>query len=450
MQRMLGKTMRLAVRAAAALTACAAIAGQAATLRWKTTAGGSGEWTDPEMWTVIAGSDDDGVPDADDTAQFGVQARGQGFADPVIDGTQACHRLDMRLRNDDWVACTLTMTGRGGAMLRIGAGGLAISEGNQWQSWSSIRESVVIEVTADQEWSHWGSNFHINSSIVGTGRITVVGADYLRLDLNSAGSTFAGGFVQQSGCTAIAGGSVQEEGVIVKGPVGTGLLALRGGRLFARDNIACTLHNPVLLAGDVILGGDNGGTITFSEAAGATWDLSAAEGATAHTLTADSPVVIGRTVGESGGGSGPALIKRGRATVTLGGMSPNTFAGGLTIADGTLVAAKDGACGGGDVAVAEESDASTARLTIPAGVASAIADDATLALVSNAGNHPVVELGAGVVEVVGALTLDGVPQPAGRTCGAVGSGADFESDAWFAGAGVVKTAPRLHTLISVR
>ena len=56
----------------------------------------------------------------------------------------------------------------------------------------------------------------------------------------------------------------------------------------------------------------------------------------------------------------------------------------------------------------------------------------------------------GVVEVVGALTLDGVPQQAGRTCGAVGSGADFESDAWFAGAGVVKTAPRLPTLISIR
>ena len=88
--------------------------------------------------------------------------------------------------------------------------------------------------------------------------------------------------------------------------------------------------------------------------------------------------------------------------------------------------------------------AAIARLRIQTGVLNAIADTATLALagggVGGTADENFADLGAGINEIVGGLTLSGVAQGPG-TYGSTLSGATFQNDEYFTGTGTVTVVP---------
>lgn len=439
------KHLRHALFSAAALAAV--LPASAATFTWARTtdASLSGQWSDPEMWTV-SGTDEDGLPDADDTVRFGTQ-QSNGIKNPALDKVEACQRLEIRLRNDSWVAYTIKFATGG---LQLGSGGLYISEGNEWQNPSEFGANFTIELTADQTWEHGGSNFHVYGPVSGPYTITRRGGTgSVSLSFDNARNTFAG-LVLDGGSTIYSSSSVVENGVVTRGPLGTGTLVLKSGRL-SSTNGGNVLHNPVELAGNgATLGGGRGdwsstvnSAMVFADNATDAFVLSATEDGTVRTLSTAADVTLRRTISESGA-TGLRLQKTGDKTLTLAGRAPNTFTGGVEVRKGTLVASKDGACGSGDALVICPDLNTSASLRIAAGVVSAIADSAALRLTGfydgDAAMRPVVTLDEGVVEKVADLILDGVPQSDGLTYGGASSPADVKLPEWFAGTGVVRVA----------
>jgi len=91
------------------------------------------------------------------------------------------------------------------------------------------------------------------------------------------------------------------------------------------------------------------------------------------------------------------------------------------------------------------SPSSIARLQILSGVLNAINDGSTLRLLGG-GTAGVADenfaiLGAGINETVGSLILGGVTQTSPGTYGSVASGANFQSDEFFSGTGVITLVP---------
>lgn len=126
-----------------------------------------------------------------------------------------------------------------------------------------------------------------------------------------------------------------------------------------------------------------------------------------------------------GAGSGNGGI------VALGGT--NSYGGTTTVTEGTLqaLAASVNAFGTSNVVVNNTSGA--AVLSIQTGATNAIADSATLSI---AGGQGIVSLGAGINESVGALILGGFAQGDG-TYGSTASAAQFTSDTFFSGTGII-------------
>lgn len=425
-----------------ALLALLTVSASAATFQWQRTnkpadegVAFSGQWEDPAMWTV-SGTDDDGIPDADDNVVFGTQKSGSGMLVPTFAGPAACNRMELKLRTDAWVA--FTMKFKNGS-LRLGAGGLSIHEGNEWQDASAFEGSFRIELAADQPWEHRDSNFYVRCPISGDYAITLKGDNWRPIYFNNSNSTF-NGIVNESGITYSEVGSVVQDGVLVSGPFGIGSIVLKGGTFASNWNSASqTLYNALEFAGSSVTVG-SGLSMVFSDACTNACVLSAdADGAVREIKTGNN-ITITRTITESGA-TGIRLRKTGTGKLTLNGTEANTFAGGVEVANGQLVAAKNGACGAGDVLVTRSAADSTAALRIQAGVTDAISDNAALNLVSftdETTNYPVVTLDAGVVEYVRALTLDGVPQAEGLNYGGPDSPADVVLADWFAGSGVVR------------
>jgi fibronectin-binding autotransporter adhesin len=130
-------------------------------------------------------------------------------------------------------------------------------------------------------------------------------------------------------------------------------------------------------------------------------------------------------------------------TLTLRGT--NSYLGGTTINGGRVLLSGPGATLGlGSVEVTSAFSGAAARLTIETGVLDAIANTATLLLAGGSSlgvaDDGFVELQSGVNEIVGALSLAGILQPAG-TYGAFGSGAMFTNDEFFSGPGMVTVVP---------
>ena len=435
------KTIKMGCLNALALVLLASIPAMAGeTFRWATTnvVGDAGYWNDPAMWTVT-GTDDDGIPDADDTVQFGTIKEKQTIAKPVFDGAvYDCHRIAMALRTSAYVAFTLTFSNGG---LRIGAGGVDISEGNQWQSASSFSGDFSIELTADQTWQHNGSNFYVSGPVSGPYQLTLTGAEGLDLRMLNSGNTFSGGLVQSSGRTVFSAASTVEDGALVKGPLGIGSLTLVGGILAATANVS--VYNPVKFSGSRVTLGDSGKKITFAPDVSDSFVLFSDANDATRELVATADVEIQRTITEDGA-SGIAFVKSGAKTVTLAGTAANGYTGGTSVTQGKLVAKKDGALGTGDVTVTRSALDGTAALEISAGVVSAISDTAALRLDGYHGDDgdslPTLTLGDGVVESVKALYLDGVAQDSGLTYGGPASAAAVKLDGWFAGTGMVRVS----------
>jgi autotransporter-associated beta strand protein len=116
----------------------------------------------------------------------------------------------------------------------------------------------------------------------------------------------------------------------------------------------------------------------------------------------------------------------------------NTYLGGTLVSGGTLVVSGAGATlGSGNVEVNNAASiASTAVLSLLAGVSNAIADGAMLSLAGGLAGK--ANLGAGIDDLVGSLVLGGIAQTSPGTYGSTLSGATFQNDTYFSGSGVVR------------
>jgi len=128
----------------------------------------------------------------------------------------------------------------------------------------------------------------------------------------------------------------------------------------------------------------------------------------------------------------------------------DTYTGGTTVQAGTLTAegASVTAFGTGNVQVLSANSSapgSQAHIHLVTGASDAIANTATLNLAG--GNVPdtaddgYIDLDFGINETIGGLILGGVAQITAGTYGAVGSGAMFENNEYFAGSGLLNLVP---------
>ena len=178
-------------------------------------------------------------------------------------------------------------------------------------------------------------------------------------------------------------------------------------------------------------GSSNAGTLSFGGAEGVIWVLG------------NSTNTIGARITGSGG-----LTKASTGVLTL--TSPNEYSGGTYISGGALRVGDGtyaGSLGTGNVEV-------HAGATLIVSCANAIADSATLSVLSYGVFNGHVQLDAGVNETVKCLYLGGSPLPAG-TYGSGASAAATKNDLYFAGTGVLTVSSSANlisrgTLIKVK
>ncbi|NLB69680.1 MAG: hypothetical protein GX804_08390 [Lentisphaerae bacterium] len=312
----------------------------AASFQWLRTSSGvteSPDWTNSVMWTVRSGEPVADYPTADDIAEFGTQESGHWFVHPEISGEQSCRGLVLRLRNDGWSANDLVVKGvTPDAKLFIGSAGVRISQGNEWHTASRLHSSLAIELTNDQAWEHWDSNFNVDGAISGEYGISMTGASNVGINFRNSSSTFLGGFTQNSGRTSIdASSSIDEENHIISGPIGTGTLILNGGMFTSGSSR--TLHNSVVLSGDVELN-----RFTFAQAADAQFVLDADGDNSLKTLHIPNAVTIDRNISEINGSAG--IRKAGGGSLTLNGNN-STFTGRIVLDEGNFIVSSNTAMG---------------------------------------------------------------------------------------------------------
>ncbi|MEI9894190.1 MAG: hypothetical protein WDN28_09985 [Chthoniobacter sp.] len=141
-----------------------------------------------------------------------------------------------------------------------------------------------------------GSQISIGSAISDNGygyTITETGAGLVNLGSLAGNSTYSGGFILEGGTLESYGSTTVTNGVLVSGPFGIGTLTLSGGTLKGQSATSNRLYaNAVALNGSVALGAvGDGGTLTFSNAAGNTTTL--VQDSTLTVNTANVPLATG-------------------------------------------------------------------------------------------------------------------------------------------------------------
>ncbi|HEX6961599.1 MAG TPA: autotransporter-associated beta strand repeat-containing protein [Lacipirellula sp.] len=281
------------------------------------------------------------------------------------------------------------------------------------------------------------------------------------LTLNNPGNTYGGD-------TMILSGQLRIDGNATLGD-GTGTVHLSGGNLVTtgnRDPSTDPVPNPINVTADAVIAttrqlddavevdftsnsiSGTGGTLTFrNDATGtANPDNQFEPRFSGSGFNFSRPIVIAEGLNDpvnrttrlnsanasgtqtfSGEISGPGSFRRmvdGGTTVLT---AANSYSGGTDVEGGILTVSGAGAIlGGGDVTVTGGS------LDISSGVANAIANTATLSI-SGTG---MVNLGAGVNDIIAVLSLGGVDQASG-TYGSSASSATFKLDQYFSGPGIL-------------
>lgn len=343
-----------AILAAVAAAAAASVSSSAMALnlRWGTpiTTGGGGfaqaattDYGTASNWwnTAGAGSVSVAVPTSADSVHIG-EVGTLGSASLTLDlngGSFAVNSLRISPRTTGFASRPISLIATGGGTVTIGAGGLQIDNGNtQTVNWN-------LSLSANQVWQANDSpsgSATFNGVISGSGGIT-------RTNTSATGgvfifngqNTFAGGYTQNaanSPITSFGFSTALVGGVIQSGALGTGTITLNGGTLQNKDASGRTIHNNVVIGGNVTLGGN--GALTFTAlglTTASTFDLTGS-----RTITTASAIVIDQVIREVAG-TGFNLNKAGASTLTLGGN--NTYTGGTSISAGTLLVNNTGALG---------------------------------------------------------------------------------------------------------
>ena len=339
---------------------------------------------------------------------------------------------------------TSTTTGNPALILNGGAGIIFLNDNLLISNTStSTRSNGSIQI--DPQFQGAGNiTFSSVSNTVGSGHIAL-------FRTGAGGSNFAGNVNIAKGAVAFNRGdrfSPNPGNVITIGSAGNGsaTLAYTGASLGNMEN-------------NFVAAADSGGTLVFATSSAATGDInikSSNTNAASFTLNGDlsfnslgtGTLIIGNPIVGAG-----MLTKIGAGPMRV--TNTNSYQGGTVVDAGTLVVANapevnngfgfygatNGTLGSGDVTV----NGTAVRLELDTGVTNAIADTATLSLAGGGAGGSADQgyalLAAGIDEIVGALVLGGVAQTQVGTYGSVASGADFQSDEYFSGLGVVTLVP---------
>jgi autotransporter-associated beta strand protein len=265
--------------------------------------------------------------------------------------------------------------------------------------------------------------------LLNTSNISV--ASNAQLDLGPNAATFL--FGTSSATPININGTGIQPGTPIGGTYGS------SGAIRANTNI--TLQNNIVVQ-------SNDATITANATGGAA------------TLTLNGIISgdAGNRLQFGGFGNAP---DGGRVILT----ADNTYAGGTNITRGIVeVSGANADLGAGDVFVDGASwlgpdptiwGLAAGQLSITSGVLNAIDDTATLSLTGDTATYGglgdgavggIATLGAGIEELIGGLVLGGITQTAPGTYGSTASGATFQDDRYFAGAGVVSLVPEPSSL----
>lgn len=223
------------------------------------------------------------------------------------------------------------------------------------------------------------------------GRLEKSGSGSLTLTANN---TYTGGTTLSSGTLVLAHDSA----------LGSGQLTLRNGTL-ATSIAPRTLANTVALDGDVTLAGSH--LLTLAGATALSSNSTLSVGASGAVLSGAITDGLGASYG---------LTKSGAGSLTLSG--DNAFDGGVTLTDGTLVAAHDNALGTGTLRIEggtfQTSGDRTLQNAIELGTNLAVSGSSNVTLAGNIA--PIEATAAGIVKTgSGALTLSGANTYTGNT-----------------------------------
>jgi autotransporter-associated beta strand protein len=445
---------------AAAITLC--LADVAAAETWNLPAGGS--WNTAANWNPAA------VPNAiDASAIFNGAATGSNPAQTgnrtvTLDGTKTVGSI---LFNNDLSTFTNTVsTGTGGPLVFDAAGAgpatinvpAAVGTGNNTISVAmTLTDSLVATVDNITATSGAGA-LNLTGTMSGAGGFTKLG---------DGTATFGTGAKSYAGATNINGGRLRMSNAAQASGTSSFTIGNGGQVSFITAGSFTLGSGPLNLNGE---GPTSGPTAIFPGAL----RPDRFNAATAYTVTnnvelqSNSLIHVQANVGfdhsltMSGNVGGIGQLQYTAANTgdaSLGRLiltgAQNTFSGGTLIRGGTLEArGAMTSLGTGDVTVLSGSllPASTAisKLLINVADGNAISDAALLSLAggktAGAADDGFLELLTN--ETVGALMLAGVSQGPG-TYGSTSSGATFQNDEFFAGAGVLTVVPEPSAFVLV-
>ena len=321
---------------------------------------------------------------------------------------------------------TTITTGTANNRLNIGSSGIQMSSGSGAVFLGTTNSAQGVNITANQTWSNDSSSL-LNISRVsvddaasaGTYTISITGSGSGGVavsnnlaDVNNAGDSTrklatvinvsGTGATSFSGSSTYSGGTTLTAGLLQIGAnaaLGTGTVALNGGRFSSTATSSQSPGNSVTIGGNVALGDAvNSGKLTFNGAI----DL----GGATRTLTVDSDVVFSNVVSNGG----ITLTKTGtnKPIMTLSGTNANTYNGTTTVNDGTLYLSKTGGANAiaGGLTIGDGTGDDTVRLLS----SDQIADTIAVNLVgTNANNRGILELFT-FSDTIGGLSGSGIVQ----------------------------------------
>ena len=325
-------------------------------------------------------------------------------------------------------AITIT-TGTANNRLNVGSSGIQLDGGSGAVSLGAAATQGA-SIVANQNWANNSSSLLTvnrvsvdDASSAGTYTLTINGSgsggvnfltdindvngasDATRLFALQINST--GGNTTISSANKFTGGTTLTQGNLLLGnntALGTGSLALNGGKISSSSTGAQVPANNITIGGNVTLGDAvNTGKLTFSGTMGL--------GGGTRTLTTDSSVEFSGVVSNGG------ITKQGASTLTFLGASANTYTGTTTVNHGTLVLAKTAGVNAiaGGLTIGDGTNSDTVNL----GASDQIADTVVVNMIGTAsgqrGNFQLL----GFNETIGGLSGGGQVQNASSTADSV-------------------------------